>query len=139
MEASQQQKEYLWDHFKFNAEQRLKAFNFFVVFSVFANGGVFAAIEKRADAIVFVLVGAFICLLASTFFLIDRRSQHLLRLGIPGLKDYEKRFPEHSRLFALDEVKRERFVRYTVAFRVLFVAQLCFGLGVFAYGFGLGF
>jgi hypothetical protein len=25
---------YLWQHFAFNAEQRLKAFNFFVVFSV---------------------------------------------------------------------------------------------------------
>lgn len=128
------EKEYLWDHFKFNAEQRLKAFNFFVIFSVFADGGTFAAIEKRADAEVFALLGAFICLLAVTFYLIDRRSQHLLRLGVPGLKEYEKRFPEHSRLFALEEMTRKRFVRYTVAFRLLFIAQLVFGAGVAWYG-----
>ena len=32
------EKNYLWEHFVFNAEQRLKAFNFFVVFSRSANG-----------------------------------------------------------------------------------------------------
>jgi hypothetical protein len=134
VDLEQQEKDYLWDHFKFNAEQRLKAFNFFVVFSVFADGGVFAAIEKRADAAVFILVGGFICLLAATFFVIDRRSQDLLRLGVPGLKSHEKRFPEHSRLFALDELRRGNLIRYTVAFRVLFAAQFLFGLGVMIYG-----
>lgn len=29
--------QYLWDHFKFNAEQRLKGFNFFVLLSIFAT------------------------------------------------------------------------------------------------------
>ena len=38
------EKDYLWAHFVFNAEQRLKAFNFFAIFSVFANGGVFATL-----------------------------------------------------------------------------------------------
>lgn len=37
--------QYPWDHWKFNADQRIKAFNFFVVFSVFADGGVFTAIR----------------------------------------------------------------------------------------------
>jgi hypothetical protein len=134
VDLGQQEKDYLWDHFKFNAEQRLKAFNFFVVFSVFADGGVFAAVEKQADPAVFILVGGFICLLATTFFLIDWRSQELLRLGVPGLKDYEKRFPKHSRLFALDALHRGNFVRYTVAFRMLFVAQFLFGCAVLIYG-----
>lgn len=35
---------YLWEHWKFNAEQRLKAFNFYVALSIFANGMVFAAL-----------------------------------------------------------------------------------------------
>ena len=30
--------DFVWDHFKFNAEQRLKAFNFFVILSIFADG-----------------------------------------------------------------------------------------------------
>lgn len=134
MDSGTEEKEYLWDHFKFNADQRLKAFNFFVVFSVFADGGVFAAIAKPAGAWVFILIGGFICLLSGTFYLIDRRSQDLLRLGVPGLMGYEKRFPEHSRLFALDEIRRSSLVRYTVAFRILFSAQFLFGVGIALYG-----
>ena len=128
------ERDYLWEHFKFNADQRLRAFNFFVVFSVFADGGVFAAAQNKAPAPVFLLIGAFVCLLSLTFFLIDRRSQDLLRLGVPGLKEYEKQFPEHSRLFAREEARGARLVRYTVAFGILFVSQLVFGLGIVIYG-----
>ena len=38
--------EFIWEHFKLNAEQRLKGFNLFVVLSIFADGGVFTAIER---------------------------------------------------------------------------------------------
>jgi hypothetical protein len=134
MESSQEEKDYLWTHFEFNAEQRLKAFNFFVVFSVFANGGVFTALDKDAHPFVLILIGGFVCLLAVVFFIIDLRSQALLRLSGPGLKEYEKQFPEHSRLFALDARPSKKIVRYTVAFRILFLTQLVFGLGVIAYG-----
>jgi hypothetical protein len=133
-ETGNEEKEYLWEHFKFNAEQRLKAFNFFVVFSVFADGGVFAALERQANGVVFLLIGGFVCLLAVTFFLIDRRSQDLLRLDVPGLKEYEKRFPERSRLFAREEARGVKFVRYTFAFGILFAAQAIFGFGVMLYG-----
>jgi hypothetical protein len=34
MAVNKDEVDYLWKHFLFNAEQRLKAFNFFVVFSV---------------------------------------------------------------------------------------------------------
>ncbi|WP_020164657.1 hypothetical protein [Methyloversatilis discipulorum] len=129
-----EERDYLWQHFVFNAEQRLKAFNFFVVFSVFANGGFFAAIEKSLDGFVFVLIGGFVAVLSIVFALIDIRSQSLLKLAVPGLKVYEIRFPEHSRLFALDENRHAGIVRYTIAFRVLFGVQLIFGLGTIIYG-----
>ena len=131
---SNAERDYLWEHFKFNADQRLRAFNFFVAFSVLADGGVFAAIEKHAHGAVFLVMGAFVALLAVTFFLIDRRSQDLLRLSVPGLKAYEQQFPRHSRLFALEQSRSPRLVRYTVAFMLLFAAQFAFGLGVAAYG-----
>jgi hypothetical protein len=129
-----EERDCLWQHFVFNAEQRLKAFNFFVVFSVFANGGFFAAIEKSLDGFVFVLIGGFVAVLSIVFALIDIRSQSLLKLAVPGLKAYEIRFPEHSRLFALDENRHAGIVRYTIAFRVLFGVQLIFGLGTIIYG-----
>lgn len=129
-----EEKCYLWQHFVFNAEQRLKAFNFFVVFSVFANGGVFAAAEKDSHGLVFVLIGAFVVAMSIVFWVIDARSQGLLQLAVPGLKSYESRFPEHSRLFQRDANRKYRLIRYTNAFRVLFSMQLLFGLGVIAYG-----
>jgi hypothetical protein len=129
-----EEKDYLWEHFEFNAEQRLKAFNFFVVLSVFAGGGVFAAIEKAMHPSVLVLIGLFIVALAFVFWIIDLRSQSLLQLAVPGLKSYETAFPAHSRLFALDAERRGGFIRYTVAFRILFGLQLLFGLGVAVFG-----
>jgi len=133
-DPGQEEHQYLWEHFRFNADQRLRAFNFFVVFSVLADGAVFTAIEKHAQGGVFALMGAFLCLLALTFFLIDRRSQNLLRLSVPGLKAYEQKFPRHSRLFALEQSRAPTVVRYTVAFGMLFAAQFAFGLGIAAYG-----
>jgi hypothetical protein len=131
---SNAERDYLWEHFKFNADQRLRAFNFFVVFSVLADGGVFAALEKRAHGSVLIVMGLLVCLLAASFFLIDRRSQDLLRLSVPGLKVYEQKFPRHSRLFALEQSRARKVVRYTVAFGMLFAAEFAFGLGAALYG-----
>ncbi len=129
-----EERDYLWQHFVFNAEQRLKAFNFFVVFSVFANGGFFAALEKSLPGWVFVVIGIFIVVLSLVFAIVDARSQSLLKLAVPGLKEYEKRFSEHSRLFARDAGRHAGIVRYTIAFRVLFAMQAAFGLAVIVFG-----
>lgn len=125
---------YLWEHWKFNAEQRLKAFNFYVALSIFANGMVFAALEKATHPAVLVLLGGFVSVLALVFAVVDARSRHLLHLTKQGLKQLEAELPEHARLFLLDDQRRWRAVRYTVAFNLLFVAQLIFGLMVAGYG-----
>ncbi len=125
---------YLWEHWKFNAEQRLKAFNFYVALSIFANGMIFAALEKANHPAVLVLLGGFVCLLAVVFAVVDARSRHLLHLTKVGLKALEAGLPEHARLFLLDDQRRWRAVRYTVAFNLLVVAQLIFGLMVAGYG-----
>lgn len=125
----------VWDHFKFNAEQRLKAFNFFVLLSIFADGGFFTAVEKDLASPLVGLLGLFIVLLSFVFWLIDTRSRDLIQLTIPALKEIEAAFPVNHRLFALDAEKQGRLVRYTTAFRILLWAQLLFGAGVAVYGF----
>jgi hypothetical protein len=127
-------RQFVWDHFKFNAEQRLQGFNFFVLLSIFADGGVFTALEKQLNSVLLTLLGIFICVLAVVFWLVDSRSRQLLNLTIPALKEIEASFPESHRLFAIDAKEQGRFVRYTFAFRVLLVAQLAFGVGVACYG-----
>lgn len=111
-----------------------EAFNFFVVLSVFADGGAFAAIEKQMPTGLVIVIGAFIMLLALAFFLIDKRSQYLTFLARDGLRDYEQQFPAHSRLFDLDEHRKWKFVRYTTAFYLLYGAQFLFGLAIALHG-----
>ncbi len=85
----------VWDHFKFNADQRLKGFNFFVLLSIFADGGVFAALgNSNLDPRLLVLLGSLIVLLAFVFWLIDTRSRQLLNLTIPALKEIAAAFPD---------------------------------------------
>ena len=126
--------ELVWDHFKFNAEQRLKAFNFFLLLSIFANGGVITALDKRLSPILLVIIGAFLALLSVVFWLADARSKGLLWLSVDALRDIEEKYPDKSQLFRLDSERRKPLVRYTVAISALLVAQLLFGLGVVAFG-----
>ena len=125
---------FVWEHFKFNAEQRLKGFNFFVLLSIFADGGVLTAIERGLAPVLLLVLGLFIMLLALVFWVVDARSQQLLRLAIPALKKIESSFSPESRLFAIAESRQRRFIRYTAAIRALHVAQLGFGLAVSIYG-----
>ena len=124
----------VWDHFKFNAEQRLRGFNFFVLLSIFADGGVFTAMEKGFNPKLLLLLGLFIVVLAFVFWLVDARSRQLLNLTIPALKEIEASFPETHRLFAIDAASQGKVVRYTFAIRILLAVQLLFGLGVVVYG-----
>ncbi len=124
----------VWDHFKFNAEQRLKGFNFFVLLSIFADGVVITAIQKDLAPGLMLMLGVFVVLLSVVFWLVDSRSRELLNLTIPALKEIESSFPESARLFAIDAREQGRFVRYTFAIRVLLFAQLVFGVGVACYG-----
>lgn len=128
------EKQFVWEHFKFSAEQRLKGFNFFVLFSIFADGGVFTALEKGVNPKLLTLLGFFIILLAVVFWLVDSRSRQLIALTIPALKVVEASFPDKFKLFAIDEEKQGFVVRYTFAIRTLLVAQFLFGLGVALYG-----
>jgi len=81
-----------------------------------------------------ILLGAFTVLLAQVFWLVDARSRQLLELTITALKEMEAEFPESHRLFAADALGQSRVISYTFAIRALLLAQMGFGLGVFAYG-----
>lgn len=128
------QRSYLWEHYRFNAEQRLKGFNFFVVLSMFAEGGIFTAVEKGFHPLSLALLGGFVVILVVVFWLVDARSRELLSLATPGLKQLEQDLPEKSRLFTRDSDRRGVLARYTFAFRTLLIAQFIFGTGVAAYG-----
>lgn len=126
--------QYVWEHWKFNADQRIKAFNFFVIFAIFADGGVFAAIEKGAHPLVLAAIGFLVVALAAAFWVIDVRSERLIRLSEPGLLAFEETLNNVSRIFHADQVRRKSLIRYKNSFRALFLIQLLFGITVLAVG-----
>lgn len=125
--------QYLWDHWKFNADQRIKAFNFFVVFSVFANGGVFTAIERCVHPVVLVVIGVFVMAFSVAFFLMDIRSEQLVDLSRPGIEEFERTLGPSARIFHHDALHRSKLVRFKYAFRGLFSLQFVFGVLVLSF------
>lgn len=122
--------DFVWDHFKFNAEQRLKAFNFFVILSIFADGGIFAALGRNLDPAPLGLLGGLVLVFSVVFMLVDIRSKQLLALTIPALKEIEAKMPSSHQMFRQDSELKGVFrwaFRYTVAFRILLLCQA--GLG----------
>lgn len=126
--------QYLCEHYRFNAEQRLKGFNFFVVLSMFADGAVFTAVEKGFAPLILILFGGFVVIVSLVFWVVDARSRQLLSLAVPGLRLIEQNFPEEARVFAHDSRTHGRIVRYTFAIRALILGQFIFGTGIVIYG-----
>ncbi len=129
------EEQFVWEHFKFNAEQRLKGFHFFIVFSTFLDGGVLAAIPYKINNLFLFFLGGFIMFVALAFYLIDKRSQNLLNITIPALKAIESSFQKEFQLFDKDSKNKDKIFRYTVAIRGLIFAQLFFGACVTFYSF----
>lgn len=128
------EQQYLCEHYRFNAEQRLKAFNFFVVLSMFVDGGVFTAVEKNFHPLIVMLLGGFVVIVSAVFWVMDLRSRQLLSLAVPGLRAMEQQLPEQARVFTRDLNSHSRFIRYTFAIRALIIGQLICGTAVVVYG-----
>ncbi|MBY6191196.1 RipA family octameric membrane protein [Microbulbifer agarilyticus] len=128
------EQQYLCDHYRFNAEQRLKAFNFFVVLSMFADGGIFTAVEKGFHPLILVLLGGFVVIVSAVFWVMDMRSRQLLNLTVPGLRAIEAQLPEPARIFTRDLNNQGRCIRYTFAIRALILGQFICGTAVVVYG-----
>jgi hypothetical protein len=125
---------FLWEHFKIHADQRIKAFNFFIVLSIFADSGSITALAKESHNLILILLGLFIILLSCIFWVLDSRSHSLVRLSYKGIIKYEKSLPICSRLFTKDSKRKKGIFRYTFAFSALFIIQILFGLLVAVIG-----
>jgi len=123
----------VWDHFKLNAEQRLKSFNFFLLVAIFVNGGVINAIDKKLSPALLLLLGIFLCVLSFVFWLADTRSKHLLKLSVDALLEMEASYQEKFQLFRIDKASRSAVSRYTVAIGTLLGVQFVFGLVLAGY------
>lgn len=124
----------VWEHFKLNAEQRLKGFNFYISLSIFIIGGALTIWSNTPNNQVQIWAGASVAILAVIFFLIDNRSKQLLSLSTAALKELEADYPKSFRLFKNDDEQRSVFVKFTVAFRLLMGIQFIVGIVLVTLG-----
>jgi hypothetical protein len=126
-----------WKYYKFSVKQRIKVFNFFVVLCIFVDGGVFAATAKATHLswpflLIGLFIGFFVVLLVILFWLPDNRSRELIELAQPAIETIAPEVPPYYKLLS-DALAQSKRVTYTSAMRILFVAQLVFGIGVAFY------
>ncbi|MES1931395.1 hypothetical protein T35B1_02235 [Salinisphaera shabanensis T35B1] len=142
-------REYAWKYFALHADQRLKAFNFFVVFTTFLLGAFAALIARIGLQTYCALLPAALVYVAFVFWKLEERTRMLIKTGEEALRvidaecleGEEKRFAPLA-LFATDDINTKSLAAhpkwhghftYSRCFRWVYVAAAIAGLG--AVGF----
>jgi hypothetical protein len=129
---------YLMEHYKLLLDQRFKAFNYFIILSVFADGAAITTLEKieKTDqsGIVFA-IGIFILIVTLAFFILDVRMRVLIKSTTKGLKEgYERILTDAGKHLTRLEQEKSKVFRFTIAFRILFLGQVFMGIFIIAQG-----
>jgi len=83
-----------WKYFQQHAEQRIKYFNFFVLFSSLLVTAFVASLEKEfAYPVIGIVVGILQICVTFVFWKIDERNKFLTRIGEDAIKEIEKNYP----------------------------------------------
>lgn len=131
-------REYAWDYFALHADQRIKTFNFFVVFATLLAGGIVGLIKDKGDIRWISLLGFLLFFLSLVFWALDRRNRSLVRNGEEAIKwlDAELdlpnsgRAPHILRIFAYDDYFTENgfHITYSKCLGFVFFIFACLGI-----------
>jgi hypothetical protein len=146
MENSQKDRlrAYAWNYFVYHAEQRIKAFNLYLIIVAILIGGFGTVVVKiEVENMPWLSIFGFVLLIISAAFaLLDKRSKELVRNGeaalkyldeLEGLPD-EGSCPNILKIFSRDDYVSSNksqhsinrlYVSYSAIFRIIF---LLFGL-----------
>ena len=126
--------EIAWKHFEVIAEQRLKAFHFYVLMLAASVGASLTALEKHAEFFVVLICGLFCIGSSLAFLVIEIRTRRLIQIPKDVMTALEigDHWPQNLRLFSVDNLRQERLwksmVSYSAAIRGTMVAHLVFGI-----------
>jgi len=82
--------DYAWKHFALIADQRMKAFNFYLLVLLASFGGTIGLIQKSLPRHDFCLIGFVHISVAIIFWSIDSRSYRMLQIAIDALTEIEE-------------------------------------------------
>ncbi|QGW78002.1 hypothetical protein GPJ81_15330 [Pseudomonas alkylphenolica] len=127
---------YAWDYFALHADQRLKAFHFYILLSTAIIGG-FAVLLKNGDAYKWMAVfGALLTFFSFVFWKLDRRTHDLLGYGKAALEylDAQHNLPNDNdglphvlRLISREQaVSKQIAAREAISDKLAFTYTRCF-------------
>ena len=79
-------REYAWKYFELHADQRLKAFHFFIIFATLLIGAFATLVQRSGLHVAYVLLPLALVFLSFVFWKLEERTRMLVRNGEDALK-----------------------------------------------------
>ena len=89
MPSTKDQLDYAMKHFSFIADQRMKAFNFYIILFAASIAATMSAMDRLPKKTGFVTCGIIHILVAGVFFIMDQRSRRLVKLSLKAVRRIE--------------------------------------------------
>lgn len=130
-----------WKHFDVIADQRMRAFNFYVLLLAASIGAALTALERNAGSYALIICGLFCIGAGGVFLMVEVRTRRLLQIPKDVMVALEigDHWPPNLRLFSVDNLRQGSFfnwfISYSVAFRTAMIAHMVFGAVVVAMAF----
>jgi hypothetical protein len=111
--ARNETRDYAWKYFALHADQRLRAFNFYLLIVAVILGGLLAYLKDARSPVYAAPAGFLLPILSYIFWRLDGRSQEFIRHAETVLKAIEKdipveQVPEELRLFIGEDTKTQQ-------------------------------
>jgi len=85
-ELRQEYREYAWKYFELHADQRLKAFHFFIIFATLLIGAFATLLQRSGLQLAYVLLPLSLMFLSFVFWKLEERTRMLVKNGEDALK-----------------------------------------------------
>jgi hypothetical protein len=98
-------REYAWDYFALHAEQRLKAFNFYIIFCAVVIGGFATIVSRNPLSTQYTFLPLLLIFFSFVFWKLDQRTSTLVKNGEQAIKYLDSLAlaiePEEAKVLAL--------------------------------------
>lgn len=144
IEQQKMMRDYAWEYFSQHAEQRLKTFNFYVLFCTVVIGGFSTILSRCSLSISYIFMPLLLIFFSFIFWKLDQRTRMLINNGEDALKYLDSlallELPEEAEIlgvFARDDKKIETiranppcsgFFTYQKAFNYVFFVMSLVGV-----------
>jgi hypothetical protein len=85
-------RDHAWKHLTFHAEQRIKTFNFYVLFATIVTGGLLAFLKEAKHPWIGTFPAAMLMFISFVFWKLDKRSRELLDFSRSAMRGIERHF-----------------------------------------------